>query len=123
MYLVLIVTLVLIKGEVFVYILQVWTCLVTGIITLRTVISIRRVSLRVVDKLISVEDALALVVVVCAAETVIVVTGWVVIPCLKDTVAGNDSTQFVEPVLICPEAPFLIIVKTIESHILTCPGA
>jgi hypothetical protein len=113
MHLILVVTLILIEGKVFVDILLIRLCLVTGIITLGTVIGIGRVALWVVDTLISVEYALALIIEVCTSETVIVIASGVVIPSLEDTVSGYHTTQFVEPFLICPEPALLIVGKTI----------
>ena len=95
MHLILVVTLILIEGKVFVDILLIRLCLVTGIITLGTVIGIGRVALWIVDTLISVEYALALIIEVCTSETVIVIASGVVIPSLEDTVSGYHTTQFV----------------------------
>ena len=119
MHLILVVTLILIQGEVFVDILLIRLSLVTGIVTLAAIVGIGRVALRVVDTLISVEYALALIVEVCASETVIVIAGGVVIPCLEDAVSCYHTTQSVEPLLICPEPALLIVGKAVVSHILT----
>ena len=118
MHLILVVTLILIEGEVFVDILLIWLSLVTGIVTLAAIVGVWRVALRVVDTLISVEYALALIVEVCASETVIVIAGGVVIPCLEDAVSCYHATQSVEPLLICSEPTLLIVGKTVVSHIL-----
>ena len=118
MHLILVVTLILIEGKVFVDILLIRLCLVTGIIALAAVIAVGRVALWIVDTLVSVEDALLLVVVVGAPEVVIVVAGGVVVPCLQDTVFCDDAVHRVEPLLIGAILALLIVIKAVEAHIL-----
>ena len=121
---ILIVALVLVEGEVLVDILHVGSGLVAGVVRLGLVFGLRRVALRVVVELISVEDALLLVVVVGAAEVVVVVAGRVVAPGFDDTVVGDDAAVHhrVEPLLIRPELPLLVIGKAVETHILQLSG-
>ena len=120
-YLILIIALVLVEGEVLVDILLVGLCLVAGVVALRTGIGVGRVALWVVVELVSVEYAPPLVVVVRTTEAVIVIARRVVVPCLQDTVFRHYSVEGIEPLLVSPELPFLLIVETVESHILQLP--
>ena len=121
-HLVLVVALKLIKRIVLVDILHIRTTLIAGVVGLRLVLSVRRVSLRTVDQLIAVENALLLVIVVGASEVVVVVACRVVAPGLDDTVVGNNATadNGIHPFLIGPILAFLGIRQTVHTHILQC---
>ena len=119
-HLVLEVALILVEGEVLVDIFHVGAALITGVIRLRLLVGVRGVPLGVVDALVAVEDALALVVEVGTTEVVVVVAGRVFAPGLYDAVVGDDTTVHhgVEPILISPVLTFLLVVESVEAHIL-----
>ena len=101
-------------------ILHIRITLETGVITLCLLLAVGRVALWVVEELITVEDAPFLLVVVRASEVVVVIAGRVVAPGLDDTVVGDHTTVHhgVEPLLIGTVLALLLIVQTIEAHIL-----
>ena len=119
-YLILIIALILIEGEVLVDILHIWTRLVTGIIGLRLILGLGRVTLRIVILLITVEDAPPFVVVVGTPEVVIVIACRVVAPSLDNAVVGDDTTvhHCVDPLLVGIVLTLLVIVKSVETYIL-----
>ena len=74
----------------------------------------------IVDLFISVEDTLLFLVVVRAAEIVIVVAGRVITPGLNDTVVGDGTAvnDGVKPFLIGTIFAFLDIIEAVETHVL-----
>ena len=117
-HLVLVVALILVEGIVEVDVLYIGATLITSVVGFRLLVGIGRVSLGVVDALITVEDALLLLVEVTSTEVVVVVAGRVVLPCLPDTVVGNHATHGIKPLTVGTILAFLLVVKAVEAHIL-----
>ena len=117
-HMVLVVTFILVEGIVLVNVFHIRAALIAGIVGFRLLVCIGRVTLRVVDALIAVEDTFPLFVEVTATEVVVVVTGRVVLPGLADAVVDNKPTHGVEPVTIGAICLFFLIIQAIESHIL-----
>ena len=113
----------LVQREVLIDILHIWTVLIAGVIRLRLVVSVRRVTLRIVDTLITVEDTLLLFIEIGASEIVIVIACRVTTPCLDDTVLRHYPTvdNLIEPLLIGTVVSLFIIVQTVKTHILQFP--
>ena len=118
---ILVVTLIFVEGKVLIDVLLVRSRLVAGVIRLILVVRVRRVTLRIVDALITVEDALALLVEVRTTEVVVVVARRVLAPGLTDTVVGHLPAHGLEPVLIGTELLLLGIRQTVVAHILQIP--
>ena len=112
------VALVLIEREVLVDILHVGSRLIRGVIRLRPVLRVGRVSLGVVDALVAVQDAGAGLVEVGAAVVVVVIASRVITPSLNQRVVRDDGTYLVEPFLVGSVGSLLVVVKTVESHVL-----
>ena len=110
----------LVEREVLVDILHVGSALVAGVVRLLLVVGVGRVSLWIVDALVTGEDRFLFVVEIRTAEIVVVVAGRVVAPSLDDTVVGDHATvdDGVEPLLIGTVLPLLAIVQTVETDIL-----
>ena len=113
--LVLIVSLVFVKGEVLIDILHIGEGLVTGIKTLCLLVIVRRVALRHVDTLIAVKDRSLSGIQVSTTEVMIVIIGRVGIPSGTHTVVDTDATQ---EICIGRFGSFLFVGKSIETHIL-----
>ena len=115
-----IIALILVEREVLVDILHVRSCLVGGVIRLRAVIGIRRVTLGVVDTLVALQDALLLIIEVRAAIVVIVIARRVVTPSLDDTVVGDDAAvdDGIKPLLIRTVLALLLVVESVETYVL-----
>ena len=118
MHLVLEVALILVERVVLVDILHVGACLVRGVVRLRAVVGIGRVTLRVVDTLVAVEDARLCRVEVGASVVVVVVAGRVVAPGRQQRVVLHDGTYLVEPLLVGAIGALLVIVQSVKTHIL-----
>ena len=117
-HLVLIIALVLIKCIVLIYILYVRSRLVTGVVRLCLLISIRRIALWVVDSFVTVKNGLLFLVEVGAPKIMVVVTSRIVAPCLANTIVCDHSTHGINPLFVSSIRTFLIIIKSIETHIL-----
>ena len=110
----------LVEREVLVDILHVGSALVAGVVRLLLVVGVGRVSLWIVDALVTGKDRFLFVVEIRTTEIVVVVAGRVVAPSLDDTVVGDHATvdDGVEPLLIGTILPLLAIVQTVETDIL-----
>ena len=117
---ILIVALILVQRIVLVDVLHVRIGLVAGVVALRLLFAVRRVALRHVDALVAIEDGGLGLVVVRAAEVVVVVVGRVVVP---------GSTQAVVDVQIIQEGgvgrmrTLLGIVHTVQAYVLQAARA
>ena len=115
---ILVVTFKLVEGKVLIDILLVRTRLVTGIIRFILVRSIRRVSLWVVDTLVTVKDALLLCVEIRSTEVVVVIACRVSVPSLTDTVVSHFGIHGIHPVPVGTILLLLGISQSVEAHIL-----
>ncbi len=118
---ILVVTLIFVEGKVLIDVLLIGSRLVAGVIRLVLVVRVRRVTLGIVDALVTVENALALLVEVRTTEVVVVVARGVLAPGLTDTVVGHLPAHGLEPVLIGTELLLLGIRQTVVAHILQIP--
>ena len=116
---ILIVFLILVEREVLINILHIGHCLVRRVVALVAGIGVGRVALRIVHIFISAEDISAHVIVVGAAEIVIVVGGRVV----HDTIeCGSTHLALyrLEELLIRLEVALFLIVQTVITQVLQC---
>ena len=114
---ILVVFLILVEGVVLVDILDVGRGLVGGVVALRAVVAVGRVALRAVDELVALEDGQLHLVVVGAAEVVVVVVGGVVVDGVVDG-WRHLALHLAEVLLVGAEGALFLIAQAIESHIL-----
>ena len=117
---ILVIALLLVEGEVLVDVLHVGIGLVACVVRLRLFFRLWRITLGVVIQFIAVQYAAALVVVVRAAEAVVVIASRVVTPGFDDAVVGDDATVYhlVEPLLVGAILALLVVVESVEADIL-----
>ena len=115
---ILVITFVLVEGVIHIDILHIRTTLIAGVVTLCLLIGIRRVSLRIVDALVTIEDTLLLFIKIAATVVVIVIACRVVVPSLTNAIVRDRIGHAFEPLMISPILLFFLIVQTIEAHIL-----
>ena len=118
--LVLIVALILVQRIVLVDILDVGECLIRRVVALRLLVVVGGVALWHVDTLVALQNAGLARVKVAATIVVVVVVGRVLVPGSPHAVVHGDMTQEVG---IGREAAFLLIVQTVQTHILLGTGA
>ena len=108
--------LIFIEGVVLVDIFHIRCRFIGSIIALSTAVAIRRVTLRIVDEFIAVQDRRLHLIPVRTTVIVIIITGWV----SKDAVENRliDLALYLVEVGAAIEFLFLRISESVETHIL-----
>ena len=121
-----VVALVLIQRVVLVDILHIRTTLIAGVVRFSLVFGFRRVTLRIIDALVAIQNTLAFVVEIRSAEVVIVIAGRVVAPRLHNTVVSHYRANAIQPLVVGTILLFFFIGQSVVARILllarTCSG-
>ena len=116
-HMILVVALILVERVVLVDVLHIGRGLIRGVVALGAVFAVRRVSLWVVDALVTFQNGQLHPVVVGAAEVVVVVVGRVVVNRVVDGRA-HLALHLVEELLVGAKGAFLLIAQSVEAHVL-----
>ena len=116
-HMILVVALILVERVVLVDVLHIGCGLIRGVVALGAVFAVGRVTLWVVDELVALEDGQLHLVVVGAAEVVVVVVGGVVVDGVVDG-WRHLALHLAEVLLVGAEGALFLIAQAIESHIL-----
>ena len=114
---ILVVFLVFVQCIILIDILNIWSCLVWGVITLVIVIIVWWVTLWVVDTLISFKDRSLFSIPIRTTEVVVVIIGRVSPYRIEDSLIGI-STSSCKEVLIRSKLLFFLISQSIKADIL-----
>ncbi len=112
--------LIFVQCVVLIDILYIRSRLIRRVVALASRVAVRRVTLRVVDALVALQNRSAGIVEIRTTEIVIVVISRVGHDCLEGR-TGNTSLCGSEELLIRAECLLLLVGKSVEAHILFSP--